>query len=94
MNELLTLNPAQLALLLAIVVGVNELLVRLRAKDYWTAITITSAAVIGGLLGLYWGVDFVSGIGAGFGAAGTLKGLSMLRGGSNAAPSQDTLIVK
>jgi len=94
MNELLALNAAQVALLLTTVVGVNELLVRLRAKDYWTAITIGSAAVLGGLFGLYYHVDFVAGVAAGFAAAGTLKGISMFGNKSTATPSEDTLVVK
>lgn len=94
MNEVLTLSVAQLALLTTTIIGVNELLVRLRAKDYWTAVTIVCAAVIGGLFGLYFHVGFVSGMVAGFGAAGTLKGLSMLGNKSTPAPSEDTLVVK
>jgi hypothetical protein len=94
MNELLTLSAAQLALLITTIVGVNELLVRLRAKDYWTAITIASAAILGGLFSLYYHVDFVGGVAAGFSAAGTLKGLSMLGNKSSASPSTDSLVVK
>ena len=90
--DLLTLNVLQLALLTTSVVGVNELLVRLRAKDYWTAVTIASAGILGGLFGLYYHVDVVSGIVAGFSAAGGLKGLSMLRGSSNASQSSDTFL--
>lgn len=92
-TELLSLSAAQLALLVTSIVGVNELLTRLRAKDYWTAVTIVSAAVLGGLFGLYYHVDFVAGIVAGLSAAGTLKGLSMLGKGSSPAPSKDTLVV-
>jgi len=92
--EIAGLNALQVGLLLTLVIGVNELLVRLRAKDYWTAVTIGCAAVLGGLLGLYWHLDFVVGVAAGFSAAGTLKGLSMLRGGSTASPSEDTFVAK
>ena len=94
MNELLALNAAQLALLVTTIVGVNELLVRLRAKDYWTAVTILSAAILGGLFSLYYQVDLVGGIAAGFSAAGTLKGLSMLGQKSTPTPSEDTFVVK
>lgn len=94
MSELLTLSAAQAALLLTAVVGANELLVRLRAKDYWTAVTIVSAVVLGALFGLYYHVDVVAGAVAGLSAAGTLKGLSMLGKGSNPAPSENTLVVK
>lgn len=94
METLLALSPAQLALLVTTVVGVNELLVRLRAKDYWTAVTIASAAVLGAIFALYYHVDLIGGIAAGFSAAGTLKGLSMLGKGTAPAPSSDTFVQK
>lgn len=88
--ELVNFNAEQLALLGAIVVGVNELLVRLRAKDMWVAATIASAAILGGLIGLYYDIDFISGIAAGFGAAGAIRTLSAI--GNKSTPSESKVL--
>lgn len=90
--ELLQFSPAQLALLGAIIVGITELISRLRAKDKWVAATITCSALVGGLLALYYKVDFVSGLAAGFGASGFVKTISAFGNKSTAAPSD--LVVK
>lgn len=90
--ELLTLNPAQLALLGVVIVGATELLNRLRAKDFWVVATIVSSAVIGSLIGLYYGVDPISGLVAGLGASGTLKTLGAV--GNKSEPAPSTVITK
>lgn len=86
--QLTQFNAAQIALLGAIIVGVTELITRLRGKDYWVAATIVCAAIVGGLLGLYYHVDFVSGIAAGFGASGAIKTLSAFGNKTTVAPSK------
>ena len=79
----------QYVLLAAVVAGVTELITRLRAKDYWTAVTITCAAVIGLVFGIFGveGLDVVTGIAAGFGASGALTAVGMLGNKSNATPT-------
>lgn len=79
----------QYVLLGAVIAGVTELLNRLRAKDYWVAATITTAALIGLLFGIFEveGLDAVTGIAAGFGVSGAFSGLGMLGNRSTASPS-------
>lgn len=67
---------SQYLLLGAVIAGVTELLIRLRARDFWTATTVLSAAIVGGLFGYfgYEGIpDVVTGLAAGFGASGALS---------------------
>jgi len=74
------LDLTQFVLLAAVLVGVNQLIKTIRAKDYWGAVTILSAAVVGavfGLLGLE-GLTVVQGIALGFGSVGTLTTASKL----------------
>lgn len=92
MNEVLQLNALQLGFLVTLIMGVTELLSRLRARDLWVAGTIVSAGVLGGLLGLYYGVDFVGGVAAGLSASGLLKGLSIV--GNKSTPAPSSLVVK
>lgn len=92
MEELAQLNAAQLALLGAVIAGATELITRLRAKDLWVAVTIVTSAVLGGLIGAYYGVDFVSGIAAGLGVSGTIKTISALGQKSTPAPSKDAVV--
>lgn len=92
--DVLQLSAAQVALLGAVVVGATELISRLRAKDYWVAITIFTSAVIGGLVGAYYRVDFLSGVAVGLAASGAIKTLSSFGQKSVPAPSADTVVVK
>lgn len=92
MNEVLQLSALQLGFLVTLIMGVTELLNRLRAKDYWVAGSILTAGVIGGLVGWYYGVDFVGGVTAGLSASGLLKGLASVGNKSTASPSE--LLVK
>lgn len=87
------MDVSQYVLLGAIIVGVTELLNRLRARDFWVVATIVTAAVVGALFGAlhyYPDLDVVEGIAAGFGAAGALKTVSMLGQKSTPAPSSIT----
>lgn len=88
MNEVLQLSALQLGFLVTLIMGATELLSRLRAKDLWVAATIVSAAVIGGLVGVYYGVDFIGGVTAGLSASGLLKGLGSLGNKSTPTPSK------
>lgn len=84
----------QYVLLAAVIAGVTELLNRLRAKDYWVATTIGTAAVIGGIFG-YFEVEqltVVTGIAAGFGASGALKLVGSV--GNKSTPAPSTLTTK
>lgn len=85
--EVLQLSALQIGFLTTLIIGVTELLSRLRAKDYWVAGTIVSAAVLGGLIALYYHVDFVSGIAAGFTGSGLLKVLGSAGNKSTPTPS-------
>lgn len=86
--EILEFSALQLGFLLTLIVGLNELVKRLRVKDYWAAATIGGAAVIGGLLALYYNVDFVSGVAAGFSAVGGLVTLGSV--GNKTTPTPNT----
>lgn len=82
-----SLSPAQLLVLGSVIVGVTELISRLRAKDYWVAGTIVCAAVVGAVLALYYKADAVDGLVAGFSASGALKALGSVGNKSTPAPS-------
>lgn len=86
--ELLQLDAGQLALLGSIIAGSNELLKRLRAKDFWVAGTIFSSAVLGGLIGAYYKVDFLSGVAAGLATSGAIATLGSIGNKSTPAPSK------
>lgn len=84
---------SQYILLTATVIGVVELITRLRAKDYWAVATIVSAAVVGALFGAfhyYPGLDIVKGLNAGVGATG----LVTLLGFARSTPSPSTIVQK
>lgn len=76
-------------LLAAVIAGVTEFINRLRARDYWVATTVATAAVIGGTFGAFGveGLDLVEGIAAGFGASGAFSAIGMVRGKSTPTPS-------
>lgn len=86
--ELLQLSTQQLLLLGTVIIGIVELLNRLRARDYWVAVTITTAAIVGGLVALYYKVDFVAGVAAGLSASGFLKAVNSIGNKSTPAPSE------
>lgn len=84
------LNATQYVLMGTVIIGINELLTRLRGRDFWVAGTIVMSAVIGGLFGFfgyYPGLDVVQGIAAGFGVAGTLTTVGHIGNKSVATPS-------
>lgn len=77
-------------LLGAVIAGVTELLNRLRAKDYWVALTIATSAALGLLFGIFGvdGLTAVTGLAAGFGVSGALSGVGMIGKKSSPAPSE------
>lgn len=89
------LDLAQYVVLLATIAGVTELISRVRAKDWWVAVTIVSAVVVGflfGLIGYYPGVGPVEGIAYGFAAPGVLTALGMI--GKRSTPSESDPVTK
>lgn len=85
--ELVQLSPAQLFVLYSIIVGITELINRLRARDLWVAATIVTAALVGGFVAAYYKLDFLTGVVAGLGASGTIKTLGSIGNKSTPAPS-------
>lgn len=78
------------ALLIATIAGLNELVTRLRARDYWVALTIVLSAAIGALFGFYHVgglADVLAGILAGLGASGSITVVSHLSNKTVAQPS-------
>lgn len=83
------MDLTQYVLLAAVIAGVNEFIKRLRAKDFWVALTIATSALIGMLFGAA-GVEnlgIITGIAAGFGLSGAMSTLSMFGNKSAATPS-------
>ena len=78
------------ALLLASIAGLNELITRLKARDFWVAATIVLAASIGALFG-YFHVqglaDALNGAIAGLSAAGVITALGHVGNKSVATPT-------
>lgn len=66
------LSESAVALLL--IAGVVELVTRLRAKDFWTVVTILSAAAVGFILGFlhFYVPNPITGIGFGLSASGLI----------------------
>lgn len=90
-----SLDVSQFVVLGAIIVGVNELLVRLRAKDLWAVATIVAAALIGAIFGAvhyYSNLDVASGLAVGFGAVGALKTLSTFGNKSTPMANSDVVV--
>lgn len=92
MNDLIQLSTQQLVVLGALIAGVTELLNRLRAKDWWVVASIVSAGLVGGLAGLYFKVDFVTGVVAGLSVSGVLKTVSVF--GQKSTPTESTVLGK
>lgn len=84
------MEVTQYVLLGAVIAGITELLNRLRAKDYWVALTVATAAAVGLLFGIFnvESLTPVTGLAAGFGASGAFSAIGMIRGKSTPAPSE------
>ncbi len=84
----------QYVLLAAVIAGVTELINRVRAKDYWVALTVATSAAIGCLFGVFAieGLTPLTGIAAGFGASGALTAIGMV--GKKSAPAPSTVVTK
>ena len=88
------LDLTQYAILVASIIGLVEVITRVRAKDWWAVITLVSAAFVGMLFGLfnyYPGLDAVEGAIAGLSASGVVTAIGFRR--STPAPSTNTLTV-
>lgn len=83
------LNIVQYVLLLTVIAGITELISRVRAKDYWVALTIVVAALTGLVFGIFGieGLNPVQGLAVGFAAPGTLTALGMIGKKSTPTPS-------
>lgn len=89
------MDISQYVLLGAVLVGVNQLIRLLRAKDFWGAVTVLSAAVVGAIFGLLGieGLGVVEGIALAFGSVGGLTaGAAVL--GKNSVQPNTTAVVK
>lgn len=82
------MDLTQYVLLAAVIAGVTELITRLRARDFWAALTITASALIGMLFGVFGieGLNPVLGLAAGFGVSGGLAAIGMVGNRSTATP--------
>lgn len=83
---------SQFVLLGAVIVGVNQLMAHLRARDFWGAATVALAALTGLVFGLF-GVEGLTawmGLAAGFGSAGGVTVAGKLSGSSTAAVTPNT----
>lgn len=92
--EFTALTATQIALLGAVVVGANEFISRLRAKDLWAAATIFCAALLGGLIGYHYGVDFIDGVAVGLGASGAIKTLGSVGNKSTPVENRTNIVAK
>lgn len=91
MEEILTvLNPAQLVTLGVISVGVTELYGRAAAKDWYVVGKIVVAVLTGTLIGLSFGLEFVSALAIGFAPSGGMAVIGSVGNKSRAAPSDLT----
>jgi uncharacterized membrane protein HdeD (DUF308 family) len=82
------LDISQYVVLVTVIAGVTELITRLRAKDYWVAVTIASSVLVGFLFGLihyYANVGPVEGVALGFAASGIITVVGAVK--SRATPS-------
>lgn len=78
----LGLDFSQYVILIATVVGVVELINRVRAQDYWAVVTIVCSAIVGALFGAfhyYPGLDWVEGMIAGVSASGVIAAIGFRR---------------
>lgn len=82
----------QYVLLTAVIAGITQLLAHLRAKDFWGATTIASAALTGLVFGIFGveGLTAVSGLAAGFGASGAVTILGKLSASGTATVTPNT----
>jgi uncharacterized membrane protein HdeD (DUF308 family) len=85
------LTQSTVAVLL--IAGVVELITRIRARDYWTTITIISAGVVGGLLGIshFFVADPITGIAFGLSASGLITIVGSVKTLSVPAPKTPTV---
>lgn len=89
--------------LVGAIAGANELIKRLRAKDYWAAATIFTSGLIGFLLGLFMVVEFqvtgstnnaVSGLITGLAVSGAFSFAGSVAGGNAAVANRLSVFKK
>lgn len=84
------LDLGQYLLLGTVIAGITELLTRLRARDYWVALTIAISAATGALFG-FFGIEnipsVVHGAAIGFGLSGSMTILGHFGNKSVAKPT-------
>ena len=89
------LDVTQYVVLVATIAGITEFIARIRAKDYWVALTIFTSALVGlvfGLIHYYPSVGPVEGVAIGFAASGALTALGML--GKRSTPTPSSAVTK
>lgn len=82
------LTATQVALIGLVVAGATEFINRLRAGDLWVAATIFTSALLGGLIGMHYNVDFIDGTTVGLAASGAIKVVGSFGKASTPAPSK------
>ena len=87
MDTVTGLTVTQIALLGFLVAGATELISRIRAYDWWVATTILTSAILGGLIGMHYGVDFLDGITVGLAASGAIRLVGSFGRSSTPSPS-------
>lgn len=90
--EITKLDAEQLALLGLLIAGINELVKRARAKDWWVVATIATSGLIGGFVAMSWNLAFVAGVGAGFALSGFITVVSAF--GNKSTPTKSEVLVK
>lgn len=82
----------EFVLLSSVIIGLTELIKRIRARDLWTVITIVSSALVGVLFGLFGieGLNVVNGLVAGLAATGVVTGLGAI--GTRSVPTTTTAV--
>lgn len=82
------LNPAQIAILATIGVGVTELYGRIMAKDWFVVGKILVAVLTVTLICLSWGIGLVASLAIGFLPSGGLTVVGSVGNKSKPAPSE------
>jgi hydrogenase/urease accessory protein HupE len=79
---------AQATVAVLLIAGVVELINRVRAQDYWTVVTIVSAALVGLVLGLlhFYVPDAITGIAFGLATSGLVTVAGSIKSAAVARP--------
>ena len=90
------METTQYVLLGLVVAGITQLIAHLRAKDFWGAATIATAAATGLVFGLFGveGLTAVTGLAAGFGTSGAATLLGKLSSSNAGTVTPNTTVVE